>query len=209
MMDLFKRVNSKVFLLLYLVVFASLLGMLVFQQLQVEKDERDIPTELAPLLVSPPAHIPQFLLYSNDRKVLTEQSLLGKWSFIYFSHPNCLPGCEAVFSVLENLQQLSASNSRQYLVINYDSEKTTARLSVAKDLPVYSADKSMLEMLTEAFAFLSLRTDFAEYYQLEQQHSIFLTDPKGRVYARFEPPYTSLQIQAEFIRLRDFYARTE
>jgi hypothetical protein len=67
----------------------------------------------------------------------------------------------------------------------------------------------MLEMLTEAFAFLSLRTDFADHYQLEQQHSIFLTDPKGRAYARFEPPYTSLQIQAEFIRLRDFYARTE
>lgn len=208
-MDLFKRVNSKGFLLLYLVVFACLLGLLLFQQLQVKKDERVIPTELAPLLISPPAHIPQFLLYSNERKVLTDQSLLGKWSFIYFSHPNCLPECEAVFTVLKNLQQLSATNRRQFLVINYDSEKATARLTAAKDFPVYSADKAMLEMLTEAFAFLSLRTDFADHYQLEQQHSVFLTDPKGRVYARFDPPYTSLQIQAEFIRLRDFYARTE
>lgn len=209
MMDVFKRVNSKGFLLLYLVVFACLLGVLVFQQLQVEKDERDIPAELAPVLVSPPARLPQFLLYSQDRQVLTDQSLLGKWSFVYFSQPRCLPACEAVFSVLTHLQQLSASNQRQVVVINFDTEKAGARFSAANYFPVYSGDEIMLETLTEAFAFLSLRNEFSDSYQWEQQHSIFLTDPKGRVYARFEPPYTSLTIQSTFFQLRDFYARTE
>lgn len=208
-MDLFKRVNSKAFLLLYLVVFAGLLGVLVSQKLMSEKDERTIPAELAPYIVSPPGRIPQFLLYSGEGKVLTEQSLRDRWSFIYFSQPSCLPDCEAVFTVLDNLQDLSASNKRQFIVINYDSEKAKSGLPAAKGFQVYSADKAMMEKLTAAFAFLFLRTDFADNYLLEQQHSIFLTDPKGRVYARFEPPYTSLKIQAEFIRLRDFYARTE
>lgn len=209
MMDLFKRVNSKGFLLLYLVVFACLLGILVFQQLHVEQDEREIPDELASTVVSPPGRLPQFLLYSKSGSVLTDQSLLGKWSFIYFSHPGCLHDCEAVFSVMENLQQLSATNMRQFVVINYDHEQSKVELPTMTDLTVYSGDKTMLEILSKAFAFLSLRTDFADGYQIEQQHSIFLTDPKGRVYARFEPPYTSLQIQADFFRLRDFYARTE
>lgn len=208
-MDIFKRVNSKGFLLLYLLVFACLLGLFVFQQRQVENDERDIPAELAPYLVSPPARLPQFLLYSNEQNVLTDQSLLGKWSFIYFSEPHCLPECEAVFSVLENLQKLSASNRRQFFVINFDHEQARTAFPSAGQLPVYSADKAMLDSLAEAFAFLSLRTDSANSYQLEQQHSIFLADPKGRVYARFEPPFTSLQIQGAFFQLREFYARTE
>lgn len=209
MMDLFKRVNSKGFLLLYLAVFVALLGILVFQQLKVEKDERDIPVELAPLLVSPPVTLPQFLLHSAQRQVLTEQSLMGKWSFIYFSEPHCQPGCDAVFSVLSNLQQLSASQQRQVVVINFDAEQAVSRLATLTHLPVYTGKENMLETLTEAFNFLFLRTELVDGYQLEQQHSIFLTDPKGRVYARFEPPYTSLNIQDDFIRLRDFYARTE
>jgi hypothetical protein len=134
---------------------------------------------------------------------------MAKWSFIYFSQPNCLPSCEAVFSVLNNLQQLSATNQRQVLVINFDHEQASVSLPAVDNLFIYSADKAMLDTLTEEFAFLFLRTDFVDHYQIEQQHSIFLTDPKGRVYARFEPPYTSLQIQDDFFTLRDFYARTE
>lgn len=209
MMDVIKRVNSKGFLLLYLAVFACLLAILVFQQRMTEKDEREIPAELAAFIVSPPGRLPQFLLYSTEREVLTDQSLRGKWSFIYFSQPDCTPECEVVFSVLDNLKQLSATNRRQFLVINFDSEQATATIPAANGLPVYSGDKSMLAKLEEAFAFLYLRTDFAEHYQLEQQHSIFLTDPKGQVYARFEPPFTSLQLQQTFFQLRDFYARTE
>jgi protein SCO1/2 len=154
--------------------------------------------------------LPQFLLYSAQQKVLTEQSLLGKWSFVYFSEPNCLPECDVVFAVLDNLQKLSATQQRQVLVMNFDAEQAASHFAELTNLSVYSGKETMLETLTQAFAFLSLRTDeLIEGYQLEQQHSIFLTDPKGRVYARFEPPYTSLQIQNDFIRLRDFYARTE
>jgi hypothetical protein len=115
-----------------------------------------------------------------------------------------------VFAVLDNLQKLSATQQRQVLVMNFDAEQAASHFAELTNLSVYSGKETMLETLTQAFAFLSLRTDeLIEGYQLEQQHSIFLTDPKGRVYARFEPPYTSLNIQDDFIQLRDFYARTE
>lgn len=208
-MDLFKRVNSKGFLLLYLVVFACLLAMLLFQRSQTEKDERIIPEPFARFIVSPPRQIPQFLLHSAEGKVLTEQALRGKWSFVYFSQPRCRPDCEPVYSVLNHLRQLSASNQQQVLVINFDDEQAQERILAAQDLAVYSGDKAMLDSLADAFAFLFLRTDFTDHYQLEQQHSIFLVDPKGRVYARFEPPFTSLHIQKRFFSLREFYARTE
>jgi hypothetical protein len=44
---------------------------------------------------------------------------------------------------------------------------------------------------------------------LEQQHSLFLIDPKGRLYARFEPPFSSVSLQQRFIEIRQFFARTE
>lgn len=210
---MFKSFNSKRFLLLYLVVFASLLLAWVFGLKHSEPDRRDIPPDLKPILLSPPAEVSQFLLYSANRHVLTDQSLRGKWSFIYFTHPACLPACAPVLTVMQNLKQHVASQEVQYLLINIDEGKDAERslpfVEVAGDLPLYFADPEILQQLTDDFAFLSLRTAFERGYGIEQQHSIFLTDPKGRVYARFEPPFTSAVILENFFKLRNFYARSE
>lgn len=212
-MALFKSFNSKGFLLLYLAVFASLLTVWLFRTKQVEIDQREIPDELRSVLVSPPRTLPQFLLYDVDKQVFTDQSLRRKWSFIYFTHPGCLPQCEPVLSVMHNLKQFFASRDLQFVLINFDSRQAAdvSALLAERDMnfPFYAADADMLKPLTEAFAFLYLHTELERGYSLEQQHSIFLIDPKGRVYARFEPPFTSLSIQETFFRLRDFYARSE
>lgn len=209
-MDLFKRVNSKGFLLSYLVVFGCLLSFMLFRQSQLEQDTRDIPSSLSSVLVSPPSPIPQFVLFSSDRLVLTDQSLRGKWSFIYFTHPHCRPQCEPILTVMANLQQLFASNQIQFILLNVDNQTDDfVATDLISSLRLYSGDPSVIESLTQSFDFLSLRTDYVDGYTLEQQHSIFLTDPKGRVYARFEPPFTSLDIQQSFFSLRAFYARTE
>ncbi len=213
MAALFKRFNSKGFLLLYLVVFASLLTLWFFRMEQARYDHREIPESLRPVLVSPVKELPQFVLFDSDKQVLTEQSLLGKWSFIYFTHPRCLPQCEPVLSVMHNLKQLFASQDMQFLLINFDSRQLSAdmqKIFADREMfPLYSGEKQMLTTVTEAFDFLYLRTDLEQGYSLEQQHSLFLTDPKGRLYARFEPPFTSLAIQQTFFQLRDFYARSE
>ena len=214
MAALFKRFNSKGFLLLYLVVFASLLSVWIFRLEQARYDHREIPESLRPVLVSPVTALPQFVLYDLDKQVLTEQSLLGKWSFIYFTHPLCLPQCEPVLSVMHNLKQLFASSDMQFLLINFDNRQASVDMEKAfasreMSFPLYSGEKKMLTTVMEAFGFLYLQTELEQGYSLEQQHSLFLTDPKGRLYARFEPPFTSLAIQQTFFELRDFYARSE
>lgn len=215
MTALFKRFNSKAFLLLYLVVFGCLLLVWQFRFEHQQPDERDIPAELQALVVSPPMPLPQFLLHATEKSgVLTEQSLLGKWSFIYFTHPACLPQCEPVLTVMHNLQQYFASRDLQFLLINFDSDQQRSMASVLRfvklDFPTFSADQKMTDSLSKAFDFLYLRTRHDDAtYSLEQQHTIFLIDPKGRVYARFEPPFTSRAIQEGFFSLRAFYARTE
>lgn len=212
-MKLFKSFNSKGFLLLYLVVFASVVLIWLYSVEQKQVDNREIPPSLAPTLRSPPLQLPQFLLYSDTRQVLTDQSLRGKWTYVYFTHPACLPQCEAVLSVMHNLQQLATASEMQFVLINFDSLQDTMRpswwLEHRSSLPLFGGDREIISMLTEAFEFLYLRTQQQQGYSLEQQHSIFLVDPKARVYARFEPPYSSPLVQQQFLALRDFYARSE
>jgi cytochrome oxidase Cu insertion factor (SCO1/SenC/PrrC family) len=210
---LFKSFNSKGFLLLYLVVFSAMLLVWLSRQESPADDKRQIPASLQAEIVSPARHIPQFLLQSTERQKLTEQSLRGKWTFIYFTHPHCLPNCEPVLEVLDNLQTLLANAEQQFVVINFDSQRSGELSSLLASrgmgLPVFTGDGSMLKMLAEDFEFLYLREDDGAGAEIEQQHSLFLTDPKGRLYARFEPPFSSLSIQQQFFALRDFYARSE
>lgn len=212
-MKLFKSFNSKGFLLLYLVVFASLLLVWLYQVEQKQTDKREIPPSLAPVLRSPPAQLDQFLLYSDSREVLTEQSLRGKWTYVYFTHPACLPQCEPVLSVMQNLQQMAAINETRFVSINFDPDQETQRpewwLENTPSLPLYGGKKAVVMELADKFEFLHLRTKLDKGYSLEQQHSVFLVDPKARVYARFDPPFSSPLIQQQFIAIRDFYARSE
>lgn len=211
-MALFKSFNSKGFLLLYLVVFASLLAVWLFQAEKSGVDRRDIPDTLQPVLVSPPQPVPQFLLRSAADQVLTEQALRGKWSFIYFSHAGCIPQCQPVLEVMNNLKQILANREQQFVLITFDKSDTREMSEMQAesgwDIPVYSGGRAMLNMLMQHFEFLYLPASTPGAI-IEQQHSIFLTDPKGRFYARFEPPFSSLSIQQRFFQLRDFYARSE
>jgi len=70
--------------------------------------------------------------------------------------------------------------------------------------------KTEIEQLARDFVALFLKTDFSDgSYQIEQEHHLFVVDPKGRVYATFRPPYTSRSIQSQFLKLRYFYAQSE
>jgi cytochrome oxidase Cu insertion factor (SCO1/SenC/PrrC family) len=205
-----KNLNSKAFLLLYLFVVASLLLFWFVATQPAQKEYRDIPEELKDVLLSPPHPLPQFLLQGNHRRVLTEQSLKGKWSWVYFYHPSCDSICAPVLDVLKALQTHFAQNDIQHIVISYDSAQNE-RVPSALYTPfkIYFAEQRMVDELAQQFNFLYLRTDYSSGYSLEQQHSLFLVDPKGRLYARFEPPFTSGLLQQRFIQIRRFFARTE
>ncbi|WP_438969631.1 SCO family protein [Methylophaga sp.] len=187
--------------------------MVWFSRLDIAQPEtRKIPAALAPIITSPIRTIPQFLLHSSQEQVLTNQSLKQHWSFVYFTHPSCQPECEPILTVLKNLKQYFSMPEVQTLLINFDSQQNIIheQSGGAFPFPLYGAEQqSQIDALAESFGFLYLREQFKQGYRLEQQHHIFLVDPKGRVYARFEPPFTSPLLQQRFLAIREFYARSE
>lgn len=204
-----KSVNSKAFLGLYLVITLIILVLWISRMEFTQPDRRDIPDNLRKFLISPPQLIPQFVLQSHEKQVLTNVSLDGKWSFVYFTHLYCEPECAVVVKVVQHLQRLFAGSSIQFLIINFGDNADTATLSF-HGLKTYGGSSDVIESITKSFDFLYLEPEeYESSLKVEQQHYIYLIDPQGRAYAVFKPPFTSLAIQKIFFQIRDFYARSE
>ena len=209
--------NSKCFLITYLMIVSFLLLLWFNRQSFTEQDARVIPVDMKDYIESPPRPLPVFSLSSADKQVLTNDWLHNKWSFVYFSHQHCWPECHTALQKIKGLHASFANNDLQFLIIDIDDENETAE-TLANFLSsqqldfvqVGSADVRQINALAKSFVALFLRSDYADgSYKIEQEHHIFVVDPKGRVYATFRPPYTDLSIQSQFIKLRRFYAGTE
>lgn len=214
-----KGLNSKCFLLTYLVIVGFLLILWVNRVPLLQEDQRVIPAQLQAYIVSPPEKIDEIAVSLNKKQVLTSNIFNEKWSFVYFTHWQCLPGCEQVYQKLAKLDQALHAIDIQFVLLNLDVDKsgltTDHLLALAKQ---YHLDAQLIDMIDEAeletvakrFQALFLKTDYADgSYLIEQEHPIILVDPKGRVYARFMPPYSFELIRQKFIELRQFYAQSE
>lgn len=211
-----KGLNSKCFLFTYLMIVGFLLVLWMNRLPLLYDDQRQIPHDLQPYLESPPRQLRDFSLETVNKLTLTTSWFENKWSFVYFSHLHCLPECQSSLETLSKLQNAFASNQIQFLVIGLEqqnepiSELTAFLRSQNVSVPVATADEITIEQLAKTFIALFLKTDYSDgSYQIEQEHHIFVVDPKGRVYATFKPPYDATQITALFSKIRLFYAKSE
>lgn len=211
-----KGLNSKCFLITYLVIVGFLLVLWMNKLPLVHDDQRQIPNDLQPYLESPPRLLASFSLQTANNLNLTSSWFENRWTFVYFSHLNCLPACRQPLHTLNELQHAFASNQMQFLVIGLDQKDepldqltrflTEQKLSVS----IATADETTIEQLAKTFIALFLKTDYSDgRYLIEQEHHVFVVDPKGRVYATFKPPYDAAMITSLFPKIRSFYAKSE
>jgi cytochrome oxidase Cu insertion factor (SCO1/SenC/PrrC family) len=180
----------------------------------MQKDTRVIPDGLQTYLESPPRLLPELVLSTKNKLVLTSEWFRSKWSVVYFTHSNCLPTCRPSLDEMKGLQKTFANADFQFLIIGLDIQHETADnlsqflMSQGYDFTTATGSEKEIEMLSKVFVALFLQTDFTDgSYQIEQEHYLFVVDPKGRVYATFRPPFR--RVASQFFALRDFYAKTE
>lgn len=211
-----KGLNSKCFLFTYLLIVGFLLVLWMNRLPLLYDDQRQIPQDLQPYLESPPRQLSDFSLETVNKLTLTNSWFDNKWSFVYFSHLNCLPQCQSSLETLSKLDNAFASNQIQFLVIGLEQQDESLtqltqflnRHNVS--VPVATADETTIEQLAKTLIALFLKTDYSDgSYQIEQEHHIFIVDPKGRVYATFRPPYDAVKITELFSKIRLFYAKSE
>ena len=127
-----------------------------------------------------------------------------------------MPNCQPLLATMKGVKSSLASNSVQFLVVGIDSEHESTEelndflLAQKLDVTAATAESSVIEMIAHTFLALFLQTDYSDgSYMIEQEHHLFLVDPKGRLYATFEPPYNSQSIKQLFFKSRQFYAKSE
>ena len=212
-----KGLNSMCFLFTYLMIVGFLLVLWMNRLPLINDDQRVIPTELADYLESPPRHLPAFSMITKEKLALTNDWLEDKWTFVYFSHSHCMPDCRIPLDTMKLLKSAFASADFEFLLIGFDVEHEAAdklaEFLEASNYDFTAASASIIDdvdNLARTFRALFLQTDFTDgSYQLEQEHNVFLVDPKGRVYATFRRPYSAESIKKQFLKARRFYAKTE
>jgi cytochrome oxidase Cu insertion factor (SCO1/SenC/PrrC family) len=209
--------NSKCFLVTYLVIVIFLLILWFTRSGLIQQDLRVIPTELSPYITSPPRQIDDVQLLLKGKQVLTSKVFGEKWTMVYFSHFNCLPGCLPVFKKLAAFRSAYASQYVSVLLIGLDTE-TSALGKLAQGLDekgfsfqvLEAESEAAIERIAKTFVALYLKTDLSDgSYQIEQEHHLFLVDPKSRVYAVFDQQTPTSIIERIFPAMRGFYAKSE
>jgi len=207
--------NSKCFLIAYLVIVGFLLILWLNRLPLLHEDNRDIPVALQSYLTSPPRLVPMVNIKYNDEWVLTSEIFNDKWTLVYFTHTRCFPHCDKTLTKMLEFQDAYASHDVKLLIIDLDTAATQDQLRRSLhdnhvDIPVVHGNATTIESLAKTFVALFLTTKLTDgTYQIEQENKLFLVDPKARVYATFEEQMSSIMINQTFSKLRAFYARSE
>ena len=205
--------NSKCFLISYLIIVAILLYYWYYE-LMHQRATDAVPVVLHNYIHWPAKGLNRDIIMGNTAlsDLLTQQN----WRLIYLSHAQCLPDCYQWLVRLKTFDSAFSSYDLTTAVININHSDPGGRhlqqvlLNYQVNNTVYSVKtneeaESLAHWLTALFLRTERRGDDA---LIEQKHQFFLVDPKNRLYAVFEENTSYAELQSAFIALRSFYAKS-
>ena len=179
------------------------------------------PEEIEDYLFWQAKDLTDFKLTGANSKILALNDLKGKWSFIFFGYTHCPDVCPLTMGVLGQAFRLlekdpAASQEIQGIFISVDPKRDTPEL--LKEYVAYfnnkftgvTGDNAQLDALARQMSALYTvhpkePEKTGDSYLVSHNSTIFLVDPRGRLYGRFPPPQTPQEIAEAFIKIRTFY----
>ena len=136
---------------------------------------------------------------------LTERSLLGHWTLLFFGYTQCPDVCPGTLGMLsEALRGLGDQPPPQVLFISVDPARDTPAL-LAQYVPSFDprfvgaagSDTGLAELVRH----LGVRYErhapgAAGQYTVDHTASVFLLDPQARLKAVFSPPHEAPAVAA-------------
>lgn len=161
-----------------------------------------------------PKPLGHFVLTDQDGRELTEESLLGRWTFAaigYTTCPDICPLTMASFVALNREIGTSGAAERpQFLFISVDPQRDTpGRLAqyVRHFDPAFlgaTGEDKVLRALVGDLGGLYARAeapDSALGYTMDHSASIYLIDPQGRLAAIFSTPHDPAMMAKDYAAL--------
>ena len=177
------------------------------------------PAEIEDYLFWEARELTAFNLVAAENKAFNLESLKGKWSFIFFGYTHCPDICPATLSEMGAAFSILESNpvifpEIQGIFVSVDPKRDTPEL--LKEYVSYFDDEfsgvtgntAQIDVLTRqmgALYFIDSENAEDTSYNVTHNSTIFLVDPKGRLYGRFPPPQIPQMIADKFTKIHAFY----
>ena len=166
---------------------------------------------LAATVVSDDRPLPPFRLASPQGEV-TERSLLGHWTFVFFGYTQCPDVCPSSLSLLAQVEKKLAARGKPraaVLFVSVDPRRDTPEL-LGNFVPAFdpafvgaSGSDSALAPLAKHLGVFYQRHDGQDprHYPVDHTAAIYLIDPQGRLKAVFSEAQDADRVADDFVTL--------
>ncbi|VAX11279.1 Cytochrome oxidase biogenesis protein Sco1/SenC/PrrC, thiol-disulfide reductase involved in Cu(I) insertion into CoxII Cu(A) center [hydrothermal vent metagenome] len=180
------------------------------------------PEEIEEYLFWNPKKLQEFTLSIAGNQQLTLDNLLGKWSFVFFGYTHCPDVCPVTLGVMSatvnSLEKTSdLTPELQGIFISVDPDRDSPEH--LKQYTSYFHPKfigatgttAQIDAITrQMMALYAIHNEESkEHYLVSHNSTVFLIDPRGRLYGRFPPPLNPNEIARALTGIRTFYNAQE
>ncbi|NOU52759.1 SCO family protein [Pseudoalteromonas sp. JBTF-M23] len=149
-----------------------------------------------------PKQLNNFELYDQKQHVVTNQALLGKWTFVFLGYTSCPDICPMTLAKLSNVyEQLQSDYPVNVWFISVDPNRDNAQKREAYINYFNSQFKGLSNEHTQLFPLVRNmgliyainNSDEPEYY-VDHSASVALIDPKGNLNAIFKAKFSPSEV---------------
>jgi len=202
------RTNSAKNFIIALLAIAIVVVLVIWWQFNISR-RINLENSLSQTILTQPVKLSPFQLIDSNGPTFTNQSLQGRWAFIYFGYTDCGEVCDKSMAALSQVyDQLKAQSQFVPLIIFVSVKSHQDTLSkiqqyITRFNPNFlglTADINTLKPLTHELGvqYVKLKSPGIgkdiDGEQLAHTGTVFLIDPAGKLHAIFSMPYTVADI---------------
>lgn len=213
---------SKPLRILLIVLFAALAAVTLWRMVGPGNQAikaRDIPRDLARVLIPEPRPLKPFKLAGADGQPLNLARLKGQWSLLFFGYTHCPDICPTAMGLLGEVFEIlekKPDGGAKGIFVSVDPKRDT--LELLKDYVGYfnpgflgaTGDEKAIEgftrqMLAGYFIHPPEDPEDPESYLVSHTSAIYLVGPQGRLLGAFRPPHDAADIVDKFLRIKKMF----
>ena len=178
------------------------------------------PQEIEDYLFWQAKDLTDFKLMGADSKTFGPSDLKGKWSFIFFGYTHCPDVCPVTLGTMGKAFRILEKTPAVYqeiqgIFISVDPKRDTPES--LKEYVAYfnnkftgvTGDSAQLDAFARQMSALytihAKDPQTSDAYLVSHNSTIFLVDPKGRLFGKFPPPQTPQELAEVFKKIHLFY----
>ncbi len=204
--------KKSIALAITLAIVAAIAGMLLSRVLMQRLQGPDTVALVTGTLLEPPRPLPDFALVDHENQVFMNESLDGRWTFLFFGFTHCPDVCPTTLRMLaevtRSLSDLQPAARPRVALVSVDPKRDTpeqlskyVRFFDPDFIGVTGSEDALNDLTRQIGVPVAITPTDGEGYTVDHSAAIFLIDPSGSIRALFSPPHSPATIAADYRRV--------